>query len=51
VRAFLAAYFGSSAIEIVRRWARGEATDPMTSSCLETEAYGIGDRFDPADAR
>jgi hypothetical protein len=49
--AFLAAYFGSSAIEIVRRWAAGEPTDPMTSSYLETEAYAIGNRFDPAHAR
>jgi hypothetical protein len=51
VEGFLAAYFGSSAIEIVRRWANGEETDPMTSSYLETEAYAIGNRFDPAHAR
>jgi hypothetical protein len=51
IEGFLAAYFGSSAIEIVRRWARGERTDPMTSSYLETEAYAIGNRFDPVNAR
>lgn len=48
---FLAVYFSSSAIELLRRWAAGEPTDPMTASWLETEAYDIGNRFDPAHAR
>jgi hypothetical protein len=51
IEGFLAAYFGSSAIEIVRRWAKGESTDVMTASYLETEAYAIGNRYDPANAR
>jgi hypothetical protein len=48
---FLTVYFGSSALEILRRWASDEPTDPMTASYLETEAYEIGNRFDPAHAR
>lgn len=45
VEGFLAAYFGSAAIEIVRRWARGESTSRMDASYLETEAYDIGHRY------
>jgi len=48
---FLDAYFGSSAIVILERWVRGQSTDPMTASPLETVAYAIGNRFDPAHAR
>jgi hypothetical protein len=48
---FLTAYFGTAAAVILERWATGQATDPMTASPLETAAYGIGNRFDPANAR
>lgn len=48
---FLAAYFGSSAVVILERWVRGQPTDPMTASPLETAAYAVGNRFDPAHAR
>ncbi len=48
---FLDAYFGSSAVVILERWVRGQPTDPMTASPLETVAYDIGNRFDPAHAR
>src|SRR5262249_42228575 len=48
---FISAYFGSSAVVILERWVRGQPTDPITASPLETTAYAIGNRFDPAHAR
>jgi hypothetical protein len=42
---FLATYFGSAAIVVIERWVRGQPTDPMTASPLETAAYEIGTRF------
>ena len=51
VEGFVAAYFGSSAITVVERWLRGQPVDIMTSSFLETSAYAIGNRFDPAHTR
>ena len=51
VTGFLAAYFGSSAVTIIEHWVRDEPIDLMTSSYLETDAYAIGNRFDPAGAR
>jgi hypothetical protein len=45
VEGFLAAYFGSSAYEILRRWANDEPTNPMDASYLEQEAYAIANRY------
>ncbi len=42
---FLAAYFGSSAVEITRRLVGGRPVAVMTSSRLESDAYRIGNRF------
>jgi hypothetical protein len=51
VSGFLAEYFGSSAVTVIEKWVRGEPIDLMTSSYLETDAYAIGNRFDPDHAR
>lgn len=42
---FLAAYFGSSAVEIAKRLAARRPLQAMTSSRLERDAYEIADRF------
>ncbi len=45
VSGFLAAYFGSAALDIVTKWAQGEETDPDKASYLETEAYALAGRY------
>ncbi len=45
VSGFLAAYFGSAAFDILTKWARGEPTDAMQASYLETEAYDLAARY------